>query len=250
MASFLDLPIIEFTDSRLEWLNNPKDWNVIDETGELEGSKGDFTITSDSLILQPPAFKDYWCRTYYTPLLIKSDASALVTTIPSDKECTISIDFEFIACAQFDQAGILIYLDNSHWIKCGIEYCDGRSLLSVVVCNVFSDWSTQPWPTCSARLRVHKILQSSSVVIEAAPIDSNEFHFIRIAHLSSKSIHKGDELTDFERNGTDDETSWKVGPFSASVTQQRGCIATFRNLLIGPRLNLSHSTDVSNIVQG
>lgn len=248
MTEFWNEVITEFTDSRFKWLNNPKEWNVIDETGELEGSKGDYNITSDTLTIIPPAFKDYWSRTYYSPLLIKSDASALVCTIPNNIECTVSIDFEFIACAQFDQAGILIYLDNSHWIKCGIEFCDGKSLLSVVVCNVFSDWSTQPWPTCSARLRVHKILQSSSVLIEAAPIGSDDFHFIRIAHLSSKAIHKGDELTDFERNGTDEETPWQVGPFSASVTQQRGCIATFKNLLIGPRLNLTHSTDVSNMV--
>lgn len=141
----------------------------------------------------------------------------------------------------------MIYLDNSHWVKCGIEYCDGQSLLSVVVCNVFSDWSTQPWPTCSARLRVHKVLQSSSVVIEAAPIGSDDFRFIRIAHLSSLAVHKGNELTDLERNGSgDEEMDWRMGPFAASVTQQRGCVATFTNLSVGPRLNMAHSSDVSS----
>jgi regulation of enolase protein 1 (concanavalin A-like superfamily) len=130
-----------------------------------------------------------------------------------------------------------------------VEYCDGQSLLSVVICNVFSDWSTQPWPTCSGRLRVHKVLHSSSIVIEAAPIGSNDFHFIRIAHLSSRAIHKGDELTDFERNGTDHESDWRIGPFSASVTQQKGCVASFTNLTLGPRLDLVHSTDVSNMVK-
>jgi regulation of enolase protein 1 (concanavalin A-like superfamily) len=134
-------------------------------------------------------------------------------------------------------------------VKCGIEYCDGKSLLSVVVCNVFSDWSTQPWPCCSARLRVHKVLQSSSIVIEAAPTGSSEFHFIRIAHLSSLAIHKGSELTDFERNGTDEESDWKIGPFSASVTQQRGCVATFTNLHVGRRIGMAHSSDVSHMVK-
>lgn len=144
---------------------------------------------------------------------------------------------------------MLIYLDDSHWVKCGIEYCDGHSLLSVVICNVFSDWSTQPWPTCAARLRVHKVLQSSSVVVEAAPIGSDDFRIIRIAHLSSLSVHKGDELTDFERNGAESESDWRIGPFSASVAEQKGCVATFTNLSVGPRLTLTHSTDVSHLVK-
>jgi hypothetical protein len=95
--------VTEFTDQRFEWLNDPKGWNVIDETGELEGSKGDYQITADRLVLTPPAFKDFWCRTLYTPLLIKSDASALTCSIPSNEECTFALDFEFNACAQFDQ---------------------------------------------------------------------------------------------------------------------------------------------------
>lgn len=118
-----------------------------------------------------------------------------------------------------------------------------------MVCNVFSDWSTQQWPTCAARLKVHKILQSSSIVVEVAPIGSDDFRFIRIAHLSSLAIHKGDELTDFERNGTDQETDWKIGPFAASVGQQKGCVARFTNLSVGPCLDLIHSTDVSHFVK-
>jgi regulation of enolase protein 1 (concanavalin A-like superfamily) len=105
MAAFLSEVVTEFTDQRFRWLNNPKEWNVEDETGELEGSKGDFLISSDRLIITPPAFKDFWCRTYYSPLLIKSDASALTCSIPAHEECTFAIDFEFNACAQFDQAG-------------------------------------------------------------------------------------------------------------------------------------------------
>jgi hypothetical protein len=119
------------------------------------------------------------------------------------------------------------------------------------VCNIFSDWSTQPWPTCSARLRVHKVLQSSSVVIEAAPIGSDDFHFIRIAHLSALAVHKGNELTEFEKNGSgDEEVDWRIGPFAASVTQQKGCVATFTNLSVGPRLKMDHSADVSHMVSG
>lgn len=105
--------ITEFTSPEFRWLNDPKGWNVTDETGETEGSKGDYFVTSDRLVLTPPAYKDFWCRTYYSPLLIKSDASALTCTIPAQQECTFSIDFEFIACEQFDQVGDIIFLTFS-----------------------------------------------------------------------------------------------------------------------------------------
>ena len=120
--------------------------------------------------------------------------------------------------------------------------------MSVVVCNVFSDWSTQPWPTCSARKRLHKVLQSSSIVVEAAPLGSDEFQFIRIAHISARSTHLGDDLTEDERCGSSTESPWKIGPFAACPTANKGCVATFRNFSVGPRGTSVHSSDVSHMV--
>ena len=130
----------------------------------------------------------------------------------------------------------MVYIDNSHWLKCGIEYCDGTPRLSVVVCNVFSDWSTQPWASCGARLRLHKVIQSSSVVVEAAPLGSEDFQFIRIAHLSAKSTHIGDDLSAEEVTGSHDEKPWRIGPFAACPNAQKGCVADFSALSIGPYL--------------
>lgn len=128
------------------WLNNPKEYNVIDENGEIEGSGGDYDISNDGneLKLFAPAKKDYWSKTFYNPLLIKSDASALVCKIPIENEATIKIDLYYNPMTQFDQGGLLVYIDHDHWVKAGIEFCDGTPRLSVVVCNGFSDWSTQP----------------------------------------------------------------------------------------------------------
>jgi uncharacterized protein len=144
---------------------------------------------------------------------------------------------------------VLVFLDEHHWAKCGIELCDGIPRLSVVICNVFSDWSTQPWPSHGARLRVHKVLQSSSIVVEAAPLGSEDFQFVRIAHLSARSTHNGSELTEVERVGSEEEKDWRIGPFSACVTHQKGCVATFSNLRLGSRLETAHSSDVSDIVK-
>lgn len=179
-----------FDHPNLVWLHEPTKWTISDPTGEFEGSGGFFQISSDAkeLRMYAPSKKDFWSKTFYNPLLIKSDASALITNVPVNHEITAKIDLIFEPKSQFDQAGLLIYIDDHHWVKCGIEYCDGTSRLSVVVTNEFSDWSTQPWQSNSISLKVHKVNQSDSIVVEAAPLDSTyDFQFVRIAHLSPYS---------------------------------------------------------------
>jgi regulation of enolase protein 1 (concanavalin A-like superfamily) len=234
--------VASFIHPSLQWLNNPTLWNVTDPTGEEEGSEGKcfITETGASLSIQPPAKKDFWSKTFYTPLLVKHDASALLGSVPLDREATIGVDFEYTAVTQFDQAGLLVYVDDEHWIKCGIEFCDCQSRLSVVVCNKCSDWSTQVWPSFGARLKVHKVLQSDSVLIEAAPLDSNDFHFVRIAHLSSSHRLTSSAVSD----DTSNRGIWQIGPYAASPIAQKGCVAKFSNFFIGPKEQSSHSAEL------
>lgn len=240
-----------FSDAGFQWRCDPSAWAVDDPNGEKEGSGGSFAISDSggSLTITPPSKKDYWRRTFYSPLLIKNDGPALLFTVPAADECTVQVDFTVDPKSQFDQGGILVYLDACHWLKCGIEFCDGAPRLSCVVCNVFSDWSTQPWPSLGARLRLHKVLQSSSVVVEAAALGSDDFHFFRIAHLSAKSCHHGDELAgEPEAAGHAAEQPWAVGPYAACPTAQKGTSATFNNFSISPRLQSVHSSDVSEML--
>ena len=57
---------------------------------------------------------------------------------------TVQVHLEGQYESQFDQAGLMLRVDESHWIKCGIEYVDGRHLASAVVTQGTSDWSTAP----------------------------------------------------------------------------------------------------------
>ena len=44
--------------------------------------------------------------------------------------------------ALYDQAGLMVRLDEKHWMKCGSEFVEGKRWASVVFTHDFSDWST------------------------------------------------------------------------------------------------------------
>ena len=41
----------------------------------------------------------------------------------------------------YDQAGLIVRFDGENWMKCGVEYMEGRQYASVVVARGWSDWS-------------------------------------------------------------------------------------------------------------
>jgi regulation of enolase protein 1 (concanavalin A-like superfamily) len=237
-----------FLSDKFEWIHNPLKWMADTNTGdqhhiigETEGTGGSFEISDKVMKIKPPAYKDFWARTYYSPTLLKSDACGYLFPIAAEEEATIKVDFSYTPVLQFDQAGLLLYIDEDHWVKCGIEFCDGRPRLSVVVCNVYSDWSTQPWSGFSARLKVHKVNQGSSLVVEAAEMGSEDYQFVRIAHIS------GPTVTTLSAGGSElSLPNWRVGPFAACPTKQKGCEATFQNFSVGQREKPVHNPDLAS----
>ena len=219
--------VTSFGDSRFSW-----DRGVAKHTLESGGSA--ITIT-------PTPNLDYWARTFYSPVLIKNDAQTLLTPVDADAEATISTSFTLAPRAQFDQAGIMVLVDENTWVKAGIEFTDGVPRLSCVVTNDgFSDWSTQHWPawdaearTTSIRIRVSKLLpgktQGPTLVFEAASTEPGaQWTQIRIASLRSSG------------------KPWRMGVFAISPIEAKGCYARFHELLIGPKVDPVHHTDAGS----
>jgi uncharacterized protein len=47
---------------------------------------------------------------------------------------------------QYDQAGLMIRVDDRHWVKTGVEFVDGRARLSTVVTVGYSSWAVADLP--------------------------------------------------------------------------------------------------------
>lgn len=196
--------------------------------------------------MAPKAKRDFWRKTYYEPLLVKDDGSFLYHLVSAkDLPVTIETSFSLTPNAQFDQAGIIVRLDSDHWIKTGIEVVDGQPRLSCVVTNGFSDWSTQHISQPAIKIRVHLLPQhGGSFVIEAAPKDSTEWSFVRIAHMSLNFNDKtldDDKVVKASYHGERAPAgTLMVGVFAASPVDQNGMVATFDSISINKGSTFIH----------
>lgn len=212
-----------------------------------ESKDGWWKVENGKLLLAPPAKKDFWRKTFYQPLLVKDDGSFLYATISqSDLPATIETSFSLTPKAQFDQAGIMIRLDEEHWIKTGIEVVDQHPRLSCVVTNGFCDWSTQKWNKPEIRIRVHLLPQhGGSFVVEAAPVGTDDWAFIRITHMNLDFNHNFLNSDPAVRNAFKGDKAppgtFMVGVFAASPVDQAGMVATFNDLSITKGSEFAHN---------
>ena len=109
--------------SKMEWLNPPASVNF--------GAGGVVTAKSR-------ARTDFWRKTFYGYI---TDNGHFVR-IPVFGEFMFQARVNGKYAALYDQAGLMVRLDDKHWMKCGSELVDGKRWASVVFTHEFSDWST------------------------------------------------------------------------------------------------------------
>lgn len=109
------------TLTQMQWFNEPESWAIEDGTLTME-------VTPQS---------DYWRISHYG--FTVDDAPFLYTLRGGEFEAKVKISGDYKV--RFDQAGMMLRIDNENYIKAGIEYVDGKYNLSVVVTHKTSDWS-------------------------------------------------------------------------------------------------------------
>lgn len=105
----------------MSWFNEPASWKV-------SGNKLEMAVTPKS---------DYWRETHYG--FTVDDGPFYYTTRGGEFEATLKISADYKS--RYDQMGMMLRIDEKHWIKTGIEYVDGKYNYSTVVTNDKSSWS-------------------------------------------------------------------------------------------------------------
>ena len=151
----------------------------------FEPKKHDVTSKSVSITTEPGT--DFWQRSYYG---FRND-NAPALQIESDENFTFTAKVSFDYQAQFDQCGLIIYIDSENWFKASIEYENEEfsRLGSVVTNQGYSDWATfdVPLPE-SIWYRLSR--RGPDFLIESS-LNGHKFNQMRIFHL-----HKLGETTE------------------------------------------------------
>lgn len=178
------------------WLNEPPAWR--EEDGVLSVTTGDRT--------------DFWRETHYG--FIRDDGHLRYGTATGD--FTAEVEFAGDYRHLYDQAGLMLRLDERSWLKAGIEFVGGP-MLSVVVTRDTSDWSTMPLASGSDWLRLRLSRHGSAVRVEWKPAGSEDgFRMLRLAWLPAVD-------------------PVMVGPMCCSP-ERAGFEARFRDFYVGPAI--------------
>lgn len=153
--------MVDFT--KASWLFEPKAYEV----------------TSSRVTITTEPETDFWQRSYYG--FRNDNAPSLLLESSDNFSFTAKVEFEYKS--QFDQCGLIIYLDSNNWFKASIEFENEHySQLGSVVTNMgYSDWATTDielpsniWYRLSRR--------GPDFLIESS-LDGISFKQMRIFHL-------------------------------------------------------------------
>jgi len=176
----------------MEWLNEPPSWDA----------------GNDRLTVTAGPRTDFWRKTHYGFIRDNGHLYGRRMTGAFTADAVVRA----LYASQYDQAGLMLRVDAATWIKCGIEFVDGRHYASAVVTRDYSDWSVVPLSGDVSSLRLQVRREGSTVEVRYA-LGSDELTLLRIAYLP-----EGETL---------------VGPMCAAPDGD-GFAATFEGLTITP----------------
>jgi regulation of enolase protein 1 (concanavalin A-like superfamily) len=84
----------------------------------------------------------------------------------------------------YDQAGLMVRHDATHWMKCGIEYTDGARHFSVVVTTGHSDWSAFRLDHDFERMSVRVTRNGDALFIQYRTDRMAEWRMARLAYFN------------------------------------------------------------------
>jgi len=147
----------------MRWFNEPETWM---QNGE-------------ALVVRAETHTDFWRKTHYG--FIRDNGHFYFEKIRGD--FSVEADFQGEYASLYDQAGLMIRLDPTAWLKTGIEYVDGVHYVSAVVTRDYSDWSVVPLHSYQGFLRMRLRRERGTIAIEYGD-SRNSWTMLRIAYLS------------------------------------------------------------------
>ena len=133
-----------------------------------------------TLVVRTGKDTDWWNNTFYG---FKHDNGHFRAT-PVSGDFSLELTFAAEYRRLYDQAGAMLFVDGNNWLKCGVEFTDGRKNFSVVVTrDDQSDWSVMAIEGAvgaPVTLRLTRHAEALRVEVEA----DGKFRLVRLAYLN------------------------------------------------------------------
>ncbi len=175
------------------WHNEPREWSV---------NGGKLTVRSDEKT-------DFWRDTYYG--FTRDSGHFFGRAWKGDFTASLRVQGRYEEL--YDQAGIMIRIDEKKWIKAGIELSDGAACVGSVLTVNQSDWSTSVYASDPSDFYLRVTMQAGVLRLQSST-DGLRWPLLRLCLFPIAP-------------------TYFVGPMLCTP-ERSGLQATFSNFEIGP----------------
>ena len=135
-------------------------------------------VTANKVQVQVEPGTDFWRVTHYG--FIRDNGHFFYQEQAGDFLAKVKVSGRYQDL--YDQAGLMIRLDEKNWIKTGIEYVKGAQNVSAVVTREVSDWSVVPRQDSPAAVWLTLLRKGDYVEIKYS-FDNKDFKMLRLAYF-------------------------------------------------------------------
>lgn len=167
-------------------------------------------LQAASVTVVTDAKTDFWRETHYGFVRDTGHFLAFEAGQAFTAEVRVRAGYQ----ALYDQAGLMIRSGSDLWVKCGVEYTDGRAALSTVLTRNQSDWSVTEASHDLRDVRIRATLKDGALRIQAS-VDGSTWPMLRLAPFDpgSNPVFVGPMCCTPERAGLRvDFTELRIGP--------------------------------------
>ena len=143
---------------RCKWRNEPAEWK----------------LSPDGLAVVTDRATDFWSKTHYGFTRHSGHLFGYTTTGGFTASLRVRGKYESL----YDQAGLMVLIDDETWIKAGVEISDGEAMLSSVLTVGYSDWATGAFPGDASDFRLRMTVDNSVLRVQVS-IDGRRWPLVQ-----------------------------------------------------------------------
>jgi regulation of enolase protein 1 (concanavalin A-like superfamily) len=168
-----------------------------------------------ALVLTAAGGTDLWRTTSYG--FVHDSAPALLTPLPAGS--AVEVDVLVDLPGLYDQAGLLVRVDETTWTKAGLEVTDGAVHLGAVVTRGSSDWSMAPVPEWAGTVVTVRASRDGDALVLRARTAGQPWRMLRVAPLDpAAEVAAGPFCAAPTTGGLAVRfTGWRTGPADADL---------------------------------